>query len=342
MEQQGGNGASEGADAAVTWSLNRFLDVHRNQLEASAVPNHLWPTLFSKIVGQTFDAGSAFSFACEEDEESGAVTAWKVLVAKEDGVRADDPAAIFLIDHAWTFRPRSARQQLEGIPGLAQRMAALMGIAEDGDDKLLVDCVMREKWRHANTYWVGNAEWAEDRVPVWYVMDEFGSKIQHSDEPNVRAVPFISTVDGAAYSLMFPVKDVECGEEICRDFLEGPEATDPLVRRALLNAWKEEDLAEEVDWRQTEPGAEFFAVGTTMDNRIKTYLFANFFQASRQNESYPDPDFKAAPLPTDRKIRVFAEYIYIGQNLKHPRFEMVDNEEDADVLWLTKHYKTFK
>ena len=64
---------------------------------------------------------------------------------------------------------------------------------------------------------VGNAEWAEDRVPVWYIMDEFGARVQHSaDAPNVRMVPFISTIDGAAYSLLFPVQNVDEGEEITR------------------------------------------------------------------------------------------------------------------------------
>ena len=67
---------------------------------------------------------------------------------------------------------------------------------------------------------VGNAEWAEDRVPVWYIMDEFGARVQHSaDAPNVRMVPFISTIDGAAYSLLFPVKNVGEGEEITRYYL---------------------------------------------------------------------------------------------------------------------------
>jgi tubulin--tyrosine ligase-like protein 12 len=63
---------------------------------------------------------------------------------------------------------------------------------------------------------------------------------------------------------------------------------------------------------------------------------------SRENESFPDESFEAAPLPTDRKIKVYSEYVYIGKNLKHPRFEMVDDPEEADVLWLTKHYKKFK
>ena len=49
-------------------------------------------------------------------------------------------------------------------------------------------------------------------------MDEFGARVQHSaDAPSVRMVPFISAIDGAAYSLLFPVKDVQEGEEITRD-----------------------------------------------------------------------------------------------------------------------------
>lgn len=56
----------------------------------------------------------------------------------------------------------------------------------------------------------------------------------------------------------------------------------------------------------------------------------------------PAEDFEAAPLPTDRKIRVYAEYKYIGQYLKHPRFEMVETKEEADILWITSHFKDFK
>ena len=41
------------------------------------------------------------------------------------------------MDHAWTFQPSSARQQLLHIPGLANRMAALMGLAGAPLDVLL-------------------------------------------------------------------------------------------------------------------------------------------------------------------------------------------------------------
>lgn len=45
--------------------------------------------------------------------------------------------SIFLIDHAWTFQPSNARQQLLHISGLANRMAALMGLVGVPTDILL-------------------------------------------------------------------------------------------------------------------------------------------------------------------------------------------------------------
>ena len=36
--------------------------------------------------------------------------------------------SIFLVDHAWTYQPHKAREQLLSIPGLAERMAQLMGL----------------------------------------------------------------------------------------------------------------------------------------------------------------------------------------------------------------------
>ncbi len=37
--------------------------------------------------------------------------------------------SVFLIDHAWTYEVNYARAQLKAIPGLADRMASLMGLA---------------------------------------------------------------------------------------------------------------------------------------------------------------------------------------------------------------------
>ena len=47
-----------------------------------------------------------------------------------------------------------------------------------------------------------------------------------------------------------------------RDYLEGPEATDPEIRRALMNTWIEEDMTD-VSCRQREPDEEFFKVSAS-------------------------------------------------------------------------------
>ena len=63
------------------------------------------------------------------------------------------------MDHAWTFRPSLAREQLVRIPGLAERMAALMDIERDEaseDEKQVVDEILVQMWRFANTYWVSS------------------------------------------------------------------------------------------------------------------------------------------------------------------------------------------
>ena len=83
---------------------------------------------------------------------------WKVVVINEDGVRADDGKNIYLVDHAWTFRPQTSRQHLESIPGLLERMANLFDLEADTEKEELIDLVMEEKWKYAQTYSVGSAD----------------------------------------------------------------------------------------------------------------------------------------------------------------------------------------
>lgn len=40
-------------------------------------------------------------------------------------------------------------------------------------------------------------------------MDEFGSRIQHSDDPSVKMVPFIYQPTMTAYSIFWPIKDLK-------------------------------------------------------------------------------------------------------------------------------------
>ncbi len=68
-------------------------------------------------------------------------------------------------------------------------------------------------------------------------MDEVGSSVSHfeevnEDEPNFRMVPFIYGDKGLTYSLLWPIKDCDAGDIVCRDFLEGLDASKK-VQRAI-------------------------------------------------------------------------------------------------------------
>lgn len=56
-----------------------------------------------------------------------------------------------------------------------------------------------------------NLQSAEEKVPVWYIMDEFGSRIQHSDEPTFATAPFYYIPHQLAYTILWPLRDISNG-----------------------------------------------------------------------------------------------------------------------------------
>lgn len=52
---------------------------------------------------------------------------------------------------------------------------------------------------------------AEEKVPVWYIMDEFGSRVQHSSQPTCCMAPLFYTPQQIAYSVLWPLQDLENG-----------------------------------------------------------------------------------------------------------------------------------
>lgn len=79
------------------------------------------------------------------------------------------------------------------------------------DEEKKIDAIMENIWKFNQTYTLavdgGNAE---DREPYWYVRDEFGSAIEHSDQANARMAPFLSMIDGQMYTLLWLTDDIDC------------------------------------------------------------------------------------------------------------------------------------
>lgn len=304
-------------------SYKMFVAQHRPQLVSNNIPEHFWIHLCFKLKNQIFDAGNKFLMVHldNEDEESCEYNSNAVQVIGI--INLNDGSNIYLIDHAWTYKVIEAKRHLMLVPGLLERMAKLMNLSLQSDN--LVDCVYAHMWKFNQTYSCSSLTNIEDQLPVWYIMDEFGSAINHSNKPNFRIVPFLHIPEGTAYSLLFPIKDVEKYDFVTRDFVEG--TFDDIERKAKLIPWFPDSLRN-ISYIQDEPPKEYFL-------------------SVRRNETLPNLD---ALIPKDsngtahevKPLKVFSQYSFINEYLKSPKFVLVEDEDSADILWLTTHFKHFK
>ncbi|XP_055696873.1 tubulin--tyrosine ligase-like protein 12 [Phlebotomus papatasi] len=309
-------------------SFESFLTLHEPQLRQSAVPPHFWPSLCNKLHNQIFDAGDSLSLLLLDYGEEGRQDddpVWTVVVSKEGGIEENDGDAIFLVDHAWTFRMDSAKKQLEQMPRLLTRMCVIMGVNQENEtQEECVKKVMRKVWRYNSMYSVNATGISiENQMPIWYIMDELGSGIQHSDSPNFRIVPFLHLPDQVTYSVLFPVADCEEDEIVTRDFVEQYSADDEKRRNALLLPWKSTSFLEE-EYIQVEPVKDYFLGGRARE------------------ESLPDGEIEGPEINANRPLKVYADYSFVQKYLTDEAFEIVKSPEEADVLWLSSHFKDYK
>ncbi|XP_047430657.1 tubulin--tyrosine ligase-like protein 12 [Mugil cephalus] len=316
-----------------------FVALHAGALQSSGIPQIYWRSLHHKITNEIYDAGEVFGImqyqegeAEEEEEENGEsekktnnpgpVIRSKVVVTRESGLQASEPDSVFLVDHAWTYRVEHARQQLEEIPGLLSRMAALMGVDFHGEapDPDTVELVMECMWKYNQTYHLSQGS-AEEKVPVWYIMDEFGSQMQHSDQPSCSMAPFFYIQGQLAYSVLWPLQDLQEGEEVTRDYTYGE--TNPLVRKCRLLPWMPADL-EGVSSVTAEPPDAYYET------------------IARENREQLPVEIQPYIVPEDKILKVYCEMLQVTNNLTHPRFQLTEVEEEADIIWGYNHIKDYR
>ncbi|XP_070848074.1 tubulin--tyrosine ligase-like protein 12 [Chaetodon trifascialis] len=310
-----------------------FVALHAGALQSSGIPQIYWRSLHQKITNEIYDAGEVFGIMQlqpEDDEENGenekntrcAEIGSKVVVTRDSGLQASEPNSVFLVDHAWTYHVDHARQQLEQVPGLLHRMAALMGVDFHGEapDPDTVELVLEQMWKYNQTYRLSQGS-AEEKVPVWYIMDEFGSQVQHSDQPSCGMAPFFYVQGQLAYSVLWPLQDLQEGDEVTRDYAYGE--TDPFVRRCRLLPWIPVDL-EQVSSVTTEPP----------DSYYETIV--------RENKEQLPVEIQPYTVPEDKILKVYSEMSQVTNNLTHPRFQLTEEEEEADIVWNFNHIKDYR
>ncbi|XP_055015976.1 tubulin--tyrosine ligase-like protein 12 [Boleophthalmus pectinirostris] len=202
------------------------------------------------------------------------------------------------------------------------RMAALMGLDFHGEipDPESVEQVLEEMWKYNQTYQLSQGS-AEQKVPVWYIMDEFGSQVQHSDSPSCGLAPFFCVPEQVTYSVLWPLEDLDQDDEVTRDYAYGE--TNPLIRKCRLLPWKPADL-DDVSSETTEPSDEYYLA------------------IAQENKEQLPVEIESFTVPHDRVLKVYSELSQVSNNLTHPRFKLTDDQDEADVIWAYNHIKDFR
>jgi tubulin--tyrosine ligase-like protein 12 len=137
---------------------NQFLQTHEFQLVFNNIPKHLHRRLYEKMKNEIFDSGSYFQLCPVDDDNEDLEKPFnperRFYVSTIENVLLDpdsDENAIFLIDHAWSYRIKDARNNLNSIPNLCDRMASLMHVnSHVKEDR--IELILQRMWKFNQTY----------------------------------------------------------------------------------------------------------------------------------------------------------------------------------------------
>ena len=86
---------------------------------------------------------------------------------------------------------------------------------------------MDKLWRYVQSYRLVKPG-VMDQEPTFFIMDEVGSAITHSEKPNTKLAPIIFSPNNAhdddktmTYSLLWAIEDVPKEKYLYRDYLNG-------------------------------------------------------------------------------------------------------------------------
>ena len=165
-----------------------------------------------------------------------------------------------------------------------------------------------------------------DEEPTFYVNDEVGCAISHSDAPNTRLAPIIYSPDGIpddpktmTFTLMWTTQAIKKEQYFERDYLWG--ITEHQWRSARLFTW-------------FDVFPEYFEQEWVKFQQYKSPFEVEKIHQKLQ-EDYPSP----SSIDAEGVITVYSDYVEVGKYLNDKRFKMVDDPRQAKILWLTEDYE---
>ena len=219
--------------------------------------------------------------------------------------------------------------------------------------------LMKTLWQYLGCYY-------HRQEHMWYVLDEVGSAIDHSDEPNVICCPFMYcyTQSDGSYtvipcSLLWPLRHIDDQEMITRDFI--PTVSSPKDRAARLIAWFPEHIDATVKQAIIDEAVIYNQLLQDKTVIVSSSLPSSYPIAASTDDHHHRVKSSKLPAITpcegQDRIRVHCLWSIDSdgdqqqsdqqqsgaldpQKLLHPtdgltdlKFQLVNNPDDADILW---------
>jgi tubulin--tyrosine ligase-like protein 12 len=224
-----------------------------------------------------------------------------------------------------TTFPQS-RKDLRENEALSSRICHALGIEKETTS---TDQIWDKVWPHLNSFHI-----AKEAYTRWYMMDEVGLALSHSDTPNMRCCPLfvIPTGNQASYSLSvaWPCRDISAGEVLSRDYRHGLHVDSP--NNILWNLGFHYQINLINDCERVLNFLQTFESSSSLQSVVKSKL-----------SSSPEPPLPASlqqKLSDRQQIRVFcdrSDHLNAGYLTHDDRIKLVSSAEEADVLYLIDH-----
>ncbi|TPX35744.1 hypothetical protein SmJEL517_g02023 [Synchytrium microbalum] len=200
---------------------------------------------------------------------------------------------------------------------IAQQLSINGGEERKPDVKDRAQRVFDSIWKYAQTYSVAWAT-SDNTVnvqTVWFMCDELGSAITHSETPNSKMITFLyykpdSTV-GIPYSVFWLTDDLEYGDVITRDFVPEliPKGLSRVAYRIALDIYPQNDVE-----------------GTQQMLRMELARYKSEVPSRKPKELGT-----VSALPADRPLRIYEAATQSTASESLGDIQIVGSQGEADI-----------